>query len=243
MATIPIVNTVDKRKGIVAAILAMLLLLLYLLWETIEMADPPPKDPILVTETIMPEEIDLKDFVVEGGAAAGSPVQDDVVKPPTPQTEQVLTTNTPKDVSEPTGQSTHTNANNNTNTHSTSEQSSNPFGSGGTNGTTGSGGAFEGSNGPGVQGNGGGSGIERVRLNDPIVDHLESSEYATISLVLTIDAEGNIVNATCNKAKTTTTNQILINRVINEVKRQVKYNKDKGASLAKVSLTVQITPK
>lgn len=241
MATIPIVNTIDKRKGIVAAIMAMLLLLLYLLWETIEMADPPPKDPILITETIMPEEIDLKDFVVEGGSAAGSPVIDDV-KPPTPQTEQVLTSNTPKPVTTPTGQSTHTNANNNTNTHSTSEQSSNPFGSGGNNGSTGSG-TFEGSNGPGVQGPGTGSGIERVRLNDPIVDHLESSEYATITLVLTIDAEGNIVNATCNKAKTTTTNQILINRVINEVKRQVKYNKDKGASLAKVSLMVQITPK
>lgn len=243
MATIPIVNTVDKRKGIIAAFAVMILLFLYLLWETIEMADPPPKDPIVVAETIIPEEIDLKDFVVEGGAASGSPTQDEVVKPPTPQTEQVLTSNAPKETKEPTGQSTHTNANNNSNTSSTSEQSSNPFGSGGSNGSNGPGGAFEGSNGPGVSGTGVGSGIERVRLNDPIVDHLESSEYATISLIITIDAQGNIVNATCNKAKTTTTNQILINRVINEVKKQVKYNKDPGASLAKVTLTVQITPK
>ncbi len=243
MATIPIVNTVDKRIGIAASVLAMLLLLLYLLLATLEKADPPPADPVVLAETEIPEEINLKDLVVEGGASSGSPTQDDVVKPPTPQTEQVLTTNNPSTHSEPSGQSTHTNAHNTTNTSSTTTQSNDPFGSGGNNGTTGPGGAFEGSNGPGVGGPGSGTGIERKRLNDPDIDHLESSEYATIMLIVTIDAQGNVIGAVCNKSGTSTTNQILINRVISEVKKQVKYTKDPGASPAKVSLTVKITPK
>src|SRR3989338_2243672 len=181
MATIPVVNTIDKRKGIVTSIFTLLLLLFYLMWATLEKADPPPQDPIVMTETIMPEEIDLKNFVVDGGAAAGSPT-DDVVKPPTPQTEKVLTTNKPSNTSTPTGQSNHTNANNSNNTSSTSQASNNPFGSGGSNGSNGPGGTFQGSNGPGVDGYGGGT--ERKRQNDLELDHLDFSEHAIVSLIL-----------------------------------------------------------
>lgn len=239
MATIPVVNAVDKRKGIIASVFTLLLLLIYMMWATLEKADPPPQPPIVMTETIMPQEIDLKDFVIDGGSAAGSPT-DDVVKPPTPQTQQVLT-NTNSNTSTPTGQSSHTNANNSNNTSSTSQQSNNPFGSGGSNGSNGPGGTFSGSNGPGVDGHGGG--VERKRQNDLQLDHLDFSERAIVSLILTIDAQGNVVSATCNKSKTTTTNQIIINKVISEVKRQLKYNKDPGAPLAKVTLNVQIDPK
>ncbi len=50
----------------------------------------------------------------------------------------------------------------------------------------------------------------------------------------------NVIAAYNIKAKTTTTNQILINKVINEVKKQVKYNKEPGAPLAKVFMPVYI---
>lgn len=239
MATIPVVNTHDRRKGIITAIFTLLLLLFYFMWATLEKADPPPQPPIVLAETIMPEEIDLRDFVIDGGAASGTPT-DDVVKPPTPQTQQVLTNNN-SNTSTPTGQSNHTNANNSNNTSSTSQQSTNPFGSGGSNGGDGPGGAFQGSDGPGV--NGPGSGIERKRQNDLVLDHLDFSERAIVSLTLTIDAQGNVVAATCNKSKTTTTNQIIINKVISEVKRQLKYNKDPGSPLTKVTLDVRIDPK
>lgn len=241
MATIPIVNTVDKRRGMIAATVTMALLLLYLLLTTIEMADPPPKDPLVMAETIMPEEIDLKDYVIEGGANAGDPV-DDVVKPPTPQTEKVLTNTTHETFTHESGQSTHTNAHNTTNTSSTSTPSDNPFGSGGQNGGSGPGSTFGTSTGPGSNGPGTGKGIVRKRLNDPVFDRVESNEYADIVLVVTIDDQGNIVNISCNHAKTTTTNQVLINRVMSEVKRQVKYNKDPGSAPAKVTFTATITP-
>ena len=240
MATIPIVNTVDKRRGMIAAILAMLGLIVYLFLETIEMADPPPKDPVVMAETEIPEEIVLENLIVEGGADAGSPT-DDEIAPPTPQTQEVITSDD-SHFTEPSGQSTNTNANNQTNTSSTTTQSSDPFGSGGNNGETGQGNTFGNSTGPGTGDNGNGSGIARVRLNDPVFNNLQSNEHATITLILTIDGQGNIVSATCNKSKTSTTNQILINRVIKEVQRQVKYNKDPGAPLTKVSMTVKVKP-
>jgi len=44
MATLPVVNELDKRKGILAAFVVMLLLFLYLYFTEILMADPPPRD-------------------------------------------------------------------------------------------------------------------------------------------------------------------------------------------------------
>ncbi len=242
MATIPIVDTGDKRWGIAAAILLKAGLIAYLLLATLEKADPPPPDPVVMAETEIPEEIILENLIVEGGADAGSPT-DDEIAPPTPQMEEVLT-NDNSDRTEPTGQSSNTNTNTPTNNNSsTTTQSSDPFGSGGDIGDNGSGDTFGQSSGVGTGGPGTGSGIKRVRLNDPVFDRLQSSERATITFVLTIDGQGNIVSATCNKAKTNTTNQILINRVRSEIQRQVKYNKDPGAPLTKVSITVDIYPK
>ena len=60
MATIPIARTIDKRKGAVASGVVMLLILIYLLLTTFEMADPAPKDPIMTTDTVIPEELVLK---------------------------------------------------------------------------------------------------------------------------------------------------------------------------------------
>lgn len=238
MATIPIVNSADKRAGIITSAIAMLLLLLYLLFVTLEKADPPPPDPIVMTETIMPEEINLKDFVVEG--AAGATPTNDPLDKPMPQTEKVITSNTPSSHSTATGQSTNTNANNNTNTSSSAAASNNPFGGGGAGGTGGT--AFGESNGTGTTGGGPGGGIERKRLNNLSLDHLNFSEYATISLVLTLDSKGNITYVAENKSKTTTTNQVVINKVKAEVQRQLKYNEAPGSKADKVALDVKITP-
>lgn len=242
MATIPVVNSIDRRKGAIAALITMLLVLLYLFFTTFEMADPPPQVYEVAAVTEFPEELILKDLKVEGGAQSGNP-SDDPIDRPKPQTEQILTQNSNPESSVHSGQSTHTTAPHSTNTNSTTTQSNDPFASGGNNNGPGPGSTFGESTGPGKGGPGPGSGIDRVRLNDPVFDHLQSNEYATIALVLTIDAQGNIISAICNKATTSTTNQILINRVINEVKKQVKYNKDPGAPLTKVPLSVRIEPK
>lgn len=237
MATIPIVNTADKRKGIVTSVITISLLLLYLFLVTLEKADPPPADPVVFAETILPPEIDLKDFVVEGGG--GSSPTDDPLDKPTPQTQEVLTTNRPSTHTSQTGASTNTNANNNTNDASSAAHSNNPFGGGGEGGDGGPG--FGPSGGPGDPG-GGGGGIVRKRLNNLSLDHLDFSENATISLILTLDSKGNVTYVTLNKSKTTTTNQVIINKVIAEVKRQLKYNEDPGSSSTKVPLDVKIIP-
>jgi hypothetical protein len=242
MATLPIVNSIDRRNGIIAAVLAMLLLLLYLWFTTFEMADPPPRDVIVEATAEFPEEIVLENLKVEGGSGAGKP-SDAPVDEPKPKTEQVITKPTNENTQVNTGQANTTNSPNSQNTNTTPTQSNDPFASGGNgNGNDGgSGDTFGGDSGTGTSGNGGsGSGAGRVRQNDPIIDDLRSNVDVTIHLKLTIDAEGNVIAASNIKASTTTTNQILINRVINEVKKQVKYNKDPGAPLAKVFMPVHI---
>ena len=238
MASIPIVNIIDKRKGAIAALIGMILLGVYMALISFQIADPPPQPVLVEVETHIPELV-LKSLTVEGGSGSGKP-SDAPIKDPTPQTEQVIT-QTESETEVNTGQSNHTNNPNSSETNSTTEQSDDPFASGG-NGTGddgGSGDTFGGDSGTGTNGNGGGgSGKGRVRLNDPIMTGLQSNISATIHLKLTIDAQGNVIAAYNIKASTTTTNQILINRVIYEVKKQVKYNKDPGSPLAKVFMSV-----
>ena len=242
MATIPIANIIDKRKGAAASAIVLLLLLIYLLITTFEMADPAPKDPIMTTQTVIPEELIFKNLKVEGGGGAGSP-SDDPIKDPKPVTQEVITSKSNPDTKVNTGKGKNTTTHNSQETNTTTHQSNDPFANGG-NGSGNDGGdgkTFGTDSGSGTNGNGGnGNGDGRTRLNDPNVNDLQSNVDATIHLKLTIDAEGNVVAAMNISAQTTTTNQILINRVITEVKKQVKYNKDPGAPLAKVYMRVGI---
>lgn len=242
MATIPIVNTIDKRKGAIASGIVMMLLFIYLLLTTFEMADPPPKDPVLKTETVIPEELVLKNLKVEGGAGAGSP-SDDPIDDPKPVTQEVITGKNNPDTKVNTGKGKNTTKPNSQESNTTSQQSNDPFSNGGSGDgdDNGKGKTFGSDNGSGTKGNGGnGNGDGRIRLNDPNVNDLKSNIDATIHLKLTIDAEGNVIAAVNIAAKTTTTNQILINRVIAEVKKQVKYNKEPGAALANVYMPIHI---
>lgn len=244
MASIPIVNKIDERNGIIVAAVLLAGTFLVLWLFTYEIPDPPPRDIPVMTEVPL-DEIVLKELKVEGGSGGGTPV-DAPVQEPAPQTEQVITSNTkPKPTKVPTGQSTHTTANNNTNKPSTTQQAPNPFGTGGS-GTTGSGsgsGTFGNDSGTGTGGTaGGGSGKGRVRLNEVSVSGIQINVDAFIHLKLTIDAQGNVVHVQNIKSQTTTSDQILINRIMSAVKAQVKYNKDPGAALAKVFYTVRVKP-
>ncbi len=240
MARIPIVNKVDKRKGAIVALLFMLAMAIYVGLISFQIADPPPQPVLVEVDTEIPEIV-LKNLTVDGGSASGSP-SDAPVEQPKPQTEQVITTEE-SDRVENTGQSNHTTAPVSDNTNSTTQTSDNPFASGGSSdGNQGGSGNTFGTDGTGTDGTGGGSGSGkgRIRLNDPILTDLKSNVNAYIYLKLTIDAQGNVVSASNIKSQTTTTNQILINKVIYQVKKQVKYNKDEGAPLAKVFMTVKV---
>ena len=240
MASIPIATKIDKRKGAIVALICLLLLGVYMALISFQIADPPPQPVLVEVETNIPEII-LKNLRVEGGFGSGS-ASDAEVKPPKPKTEQVIT----KEISETevnTGEANTTNSPTSTETSSTTEQSNDPFASGGSGDGNegGSGDTFGGDAGTGTNGTGGGgSGKGRVRLIDPNINGVQSNVNATIYLKVTVDAQGNVIAAYNIKAKTTTTNQILINKIIYEVKKQTKFNKDPGAPLAKAYMTINV---
>lgn len=241
MASIPVVNTIDKRRGIITSIIVMILIVVYLMLIKFEMADPPPVDidvklaePLDVTE--------IKNLTIEGGAGGGTP-SDDPVTDPKPQTENILASTNPQETQTNTGQGNTTNDPNSQNDPSNSQQSDNPFADGGNGGGTGggSGDTFGGDSGEGTDGNGGnGSGEGRVRLNNVNITNLQYNSDEKIYLKLIIDAQGNVVQVVNLKGKTTTSDQILINKVKVAVQKQVKYNKQQGAPLAAVYYTVGI---
>ncbi len=241
MAAIPIVNQMDKRYGIVAAVLLLTSTIVLLNVLYYQIPDPPPKDIPLHAEMPPLDEIQLENLIVDGGGGSGEPT-DAPIDQPKPQTQQVLTNDRPDNTTTPTGQSNHTNANNNTHTASTPNQSSDPFNSGGMGGgnTGGSGTGFGQDTGTGTgPGNNSGGGA-RTRLNEVSVSGIQINVTATIHLKLTIDTKGNVVNVENIKSKTTTTDQILINRIINAVKEQVKYSKGNGFSTQ--YYTVKVRP-
>ena len=84
--------------------------------------------------------------------------------------------------------------------------------------------------------------VQRTRLTTPTFKDIKVDESVEIALILAVDAQGKVVSANHNKAKTTTTDQVLINRVISKVKEQVKYMPESGAPITKVKLDVKIHP-
>jgi hypothetical protein len=190
-------------------------------------------------ESAVEDETSTNDTIIPGGTIEAEPTHS--VSDPEPNEEPVQ----PKTESEsvPSGESNYTNSQSSQSNTNTS-QTDNPFASGGSNywDSEASGTGDAGPNtGPGTS-DGTGPSRARKRIKDVDSKSIESNENAIITLILTIDAQGNVVKAYCNKAATTTTNQILINRVIYAVKREVKYSKDPGSILVKVSLKVNIKP-
>lgn len=242
MATIPIVDTADKRIGIISAVALMFLtfILLYLL--TYEIPNPLPEFRKVPTQTEI-SEIALKDLVVEGGGGGGTPT-DAPQGPDVPQTQQTLTSNNkPRPTKVPNGQSNHTNANNNTNNASTNNPSDNPFGSGGSGGGNGggSGGGFGQDNGHGTGSGDPGIGIgTRKRLGNVDVQNITIETDAKIFYKLTVDSDGNVVAFTYYASKTTTTDLTLINKIGYEIKKQVKYSKSPNSPLVYQDYTINV---
>ncbi len=238
-----VINKADATKSRIVTTLVLSVLFIVLLFTTVEMADPSPSDiPPVKTETTL-EELELEELVVESGGMGGGTPSNDPIAEPRPQTERVLTQRTNPNNASSSGQSRHNTAPNSNETSSSTQASSNPFGSGGDGGGRGSGsgpGPFgndqgSGGNGPGGRGNGDG----RVRLNDPKVDHIETNVNIQVHLKLTVNDDGQVISAS-STSKTTTTDQRIINQVIAAVKNQVRYNKDPGAGLVSMFLTVKV---
>ncbi|NVK66551.1 MAG: hypothetical protein HWE22_18305 [Flavobacteriales bacterium] len=242
MATIPVVNTVDKRIGIISAVALLAITILILWFLTYEIPNPLPEDRP-VPAVAMVDEIVLKELKVEGGAGGGTPSNSETTEPK-PVKQETITSSKPSNTATPSGgKGTTTNSNNTTNESSGGQQSNNPFGDGGTGDGQGGGNGtgFGQDDGEGAgSGPGIGFGKGRVRYNEVKVDGITIETTATIYYRLTVDENGNVVDFSHYKAKTTTTNLTLINKIGYEIKKQVKYNKAPGSPLVYQDYTISV---
>jgi len=102
--------------------------------------------------------------------------------------------------------------------------------------------------GSGNRGNGSGSGeglsnvskIKRTQLTELDRSAFQIKESASIRLLLSIDASGSVLAASVDKRYTTTRDEELLNKVIEAVKKQVKYNRVLGTPIMKVEYKVFI---
>ena len=255
MKTVSLINEKDRVIGIVVSILCLLFLFLFLYFTTFEKADPSPMDIPLETQIPLTQMV-FKNLKVEtsggGGGGGGRPSDAKVDPLPKSQTEKILTTNKLTENKVNTGQSKTTTSPNSQNESSSVKKSINPFSNGGDGEGTG-GGVGRGSNvgfgnddGPGRgEGNGIGTGNgtgKRIRLNDPNVDNIDSDENHKINLRVKIDEDGNVISA-ISTSRTTTTSQIIINKVISATISQVKYNKKPGAGVEEQFISISIRAK
>lgn len=122
---------------------------------------------------------------------------------------------------------------------SSPEYSDNPFAGG-----SGEGGFGNDGSGSGGQGNGvGGDYGSRKIVRTPDLSNIRSDIDAQIELMLTIDSKGIAVDVRNVASRTTISDQRLINKVIMEVKHQIRYDKSPGAALTKLRYTVKLRAK
>ena len=240
------VDKTDRKKAIIiaASSLTFLLLLTYFITFNISPAVPDDLPPIKSDEVIEEFMLDNAEILTtsEGGGGGGTP-SDAPIDEPKEQTREFLTSSQ-SETSVNSGKSQNQNSDKSNNPSSTSTKSDNPFASGGTGGKEGAGkGPFGGvgNGGDGEDGSGSGSGGgTRIRLNDPVLPQYNTNFDSKVYLQLTINGNGEVVNAKCIKSKTTCSDQSIINDVVKQVIKQVKYKKDPTTALAITYLTVNI---
>jgi len=80
----------------------------------------------------------------------------------------------------------------------------------------------------------------RSRLSEANISTIQSTEKGLIALLLTIDAEGKVIQTTVNEELTTIKNKDIIQQVIACVERDVKYEISVNAQPIKVNYFVKI---
>ncbi len=223
----------DIKIGVISALASIFILMILLFFITYQIANPPAQDVVVKAEAVMPPEIVLKDLKLESGSIGGGSPSNDRIDKPKEQIQEVITGKSER-TSTKTGKSNKTNGNDANNEASTTVQNSDPFGSGGSGGKDGAG------NGPF---SGPGNSESRLRLNNAVLPKYDMDFDSNISLQLTINANGEVVAAKCITSKTTCSDQRIINQVIKEVIRQVRYKKEVGAGLEYTFYTVKILAK
>ena len=244
ISTPQVADPKDVKVGLVSALSAIFVLMILLFLITYQIADPPAQDVVVTAEAVI-DEILLKDLKLESGSIGGGSPSNDHVDKPKEQIQEIITGKS-KRSSDKSGKSNKTNGNDANNEASTTVQSQDPFGSGGSGGKNGAGnGPFSGpgNSDDGDGGLGKGNGESRLRISNATLPQYDIDYESNIHLQLTVNANGEVVAAKSIKSKTTCSDQRIINQVINEVMRQVKYKKENGAGLVYTFYTVKILAK
>jgi len=236
MSRVPVVEREDNRKAIVAAIMTLLTALFLLFFIKYHEPDPP-KMTIPIPITMSDEGIE--NFEISsggGGTPSPSESQEQVVA----ESAQEQPTQEESSVTVSAGSGSADDAS------STADEPSNLFSGSGTGGqgTAGSGGGFGSDDGPGPGSGDPGLGSgDRIRYNDPPKPNTPNSSFVTIVLELTVDSRGAVVQARMIRDRTTTSNQALINEVIELTKKHVKYEPIEGARNQLIVLPINVEPR
>jgi hypothetical protein len=236
MTTIRWQNTDENKERKIAILssaifISLLLISSYFIRLFIHIPLPVDLPPLRSDEVIEEFKIDKEDIeIAQTGGSSGGGTENNA------PVNQVKTTN-PSVLEGNDFSGTTKNGN---------KSATNPFGTGGTGDGTGTGngalggpGSGEGDGGTGTE-TGTGDGKNRIRKNDPILDKFKTDVDITINLKLIINSSGKVVSATNIASKTTTTDNRIINGVISEVMKQVKYDEKKNARDEYVYITCKI---
>lgn len=207
-----------------------------------QLVDTPPLRSDEVIEEFQIDNVELEE--ASGGSRGGGTPGSGRIAPPAEQTERVSTASQ-SDFTHNSGNSNNHNSANGTNATSTTTQSTNYFGSGGNGSGNGSGsGRFGGpgngnGDGDGI-GNGRGSGKGRIRQNNVNLPRYENDFDCRIGFKVQVDEDGKVVGVRTIKSVTTCVDDRTINDIKERIKREVKYNKEPGASIVEMDYTITL---
>ncbi len=217
----------DRRKAFIAAFLFLLLLLLVFFLVSLKEPDPP----------LVEKEVEVELDIPAGGSSGGSSkAQNDTKKVVSAEN---LAVQNESDVKVVKGQGDDKNTNQNNNAQNDWMNMGNNGGqNGGNDGGDdwGSGGGHGGDIGPG-----GGNSESRIRYGNPTDCIGNFNEEGKVYLIIWVNANGKIIRAQNNAAKSTTGSQNLISMAIDAVKNCVYYEKRPGTPDQKIVLAKPVT--
>ena len=242
----------DKRIVLITSVLCLFFAFLFLLFNTFEIADPPPEEvPLNMTLPVSALTFDNLKVTESGSSGSGKASNKKQANKTKTEAEKIITSQKDNDTEVTSGESTSNPSPNPEKEATTPIKKPNPF-SGGDQGSQDTGGIGKGfgkDTGPekGSSGTGRGKGesggdFKRIRLNDPYIENIESDVNYKIQLRVKIDEDGNVIDAQ-NTSKTTTTSQIIINKVLSATISQVKYNKKPGSGIEEAYIIINIRAK
>ena len=235
ISTPQVADPKDVKVGLVSALSAIFVLMILLFLITYQIADPPAQDVVVTAEAVI-DEILLKDLKLESGSIGGGSPSNDRVDKPKEQIQEIITGKSKRSYIK-TGKSNKTNGNDANNEASTTVQSQDPFGSGGPPGDV----PFGRPPGDDFEPNPKDGQKRKIKISVKLDKTIYDNEYdCNICFKVTINENGDVVNAKAERKNTTCMDPLLINQVVIEVMQQLKYNKKKGAGLEYNFYTIKI---